>query len=99
MVGSSQRGTSQSLSQEPGGGARNSGPPPLKKTDTRMSFNEGKRSSSTEGSLPLPPATKQHWIPDYTVRATSDLMYLKVRRQTFLVAIKASRLNNMNSDS
>jgi len=104
----SQRGTSQSLSnnQDSGVGSgrvSSSGPPPLKKTDTRTSFGESKRSASAEGALPLPQAShsarQQCWIPDYSVRAMSDLMYLKVRRQTYLVAIKASRMNNMNSDS
>merc|ERR1719318_262674 len=32
------------------------------------------------------------WIPDYSVRAITDLVYLKVRRNTYLVAIKASRM-------
>merc|ERR1719397_719219 len=32
------------------------------------------------------------WIPDYSVRALTDLVYLKVRRNTYLVAIKASRM-------
>jgi len=32
------------------------------------------------------------WIPDYNVRALTDLVYLKVRRNTYLVAIKASRM-------
>jgi len=30
------------------------------------------------------------WTPDYTLRAVTDLVYLKVRRNTFLVALKAS---------
>ena len=35
-----------------------------------------------------------HWIPDYTLRASSDTTYLKVRKNTYLVAVKASRMEN-----
>lgn len=39
------------------------------------------------------------WVPDYTLRAVTDVVYLKVRKNTYSVAIKSSRLNNMNSES
>ena len=35
-----------------------------------------------------------HWIPDYTLRASTDTTYLKVRKNTYLVAVKASRMEN-----
>ena len=35
-----------------------------------------------------------HWIPDYTLRASTDTTYLKVRKNTSLVAVKASRMEN-----
>ena len=38
------------------------------------------------------------WVPDYTLRAVTDVIYLKVRKNTYSVAIKSSRLNNMNSE-
>jgi len=38
------------------------------------------------------------WIPDYTLRAVTDVVYLKVRKNTYSVAIKSSRLNNMNNE-
>jgi len=39
------------------------------------------------------------WVPDYTLRAVTDVVFLKVRKNTYSVAIKSSRLNNMNSES
>jgi len=38
------------------------------------------------------------WVPDYTLRVVTDVIYLKVRKNTYSVAIKSSRLNNMNSE-
>ena len=48
-------------------------------------------------AMPLP-LNKQTWAPDYSLRAVTDVVYLKIRKNTFLVAIKASRMNNMNSE-
>ena len=36
------------------------------------------------------------WIPDYTLKALTDVVYLKVRRNTYMVAIKASRMAKSN---
>ena len=35
-----------------------------------------------------------HWVPDYTLRATADTTYLKVRKNTYLVAVKTSRMES-----
>merc|ERR1719234_783046 len=49
------------------------------------SHNAHLRKANTQQQLNV-------WIPDYSVRALTDLVYLKVRRNTYLVAIKASRM-------
>ena len=36
-------------------------------------------------------------MPDYTLRATSDTTFLKVRKNTYLVAVKATRLETSTS--
>ena len=36
-------------------------------------------------------------MPDYTLRATSDTTYLKLRKNTYLVAVKASRMETSAS--
>ena len=47
--------------------------------------------------LPLA-LNKQIWSPDYSLRALSDVVYLKIRKNTYLVAIKASKMNNLSSE-
>eukprot|EP00090_Calanus_glacialis_P015401 TRINITY_DN24306_c0_g1_i1.p1 TRINITY_DN24306_c0_g1~~TRINITY_DN24306_c0_g1_i1.p1 ORF type:complete len:555 (-),score=154.82 TRINITY_DN24306_c0_g1_i1:604-2148(-) len=74
----------------------------LKKTapQTHLSSDHiSKKTSSADGTLPLPLIKAQSWIPDYTLKALTDVLYLKVRKNTYMVAIKASRMNNMNSES
>ena len=39
------------------------------------------------------------WIPDYTLRAHTDLVYLKIRRSIYQMAVKANKLNSLNSES
>merc|ERR1719266_862986 len=53
---------------------------------------------STRRSVDALPLARHGWTPDYSLRALSDCMYLKIRRNTYMVAIKASRMNNMNSE-
>jgi len=77
--------------------------PHLKKTNTQLQLNENvgssKRSTTTtNGEAGTPPVGQKNWIPDYTLKAVTDLIYLKVRRNTYMVAIKASRMTNMSSD-
>ena len=36
-------------------------------------------------------------MPDYTLRATTDTTFLKVRKNTYLVAVKATRLESSTS--
>ena len=73
----------------------------LKKTSTQthLSSDHIAKKVSTDNSLPLPLNKTQSWIPDYTLRAITDVLYLKVRKNTYMVANKASRMNNMNSES
>jgi len=73
----------------------------LKKTatQTHLSSDHIGKKTSTDSGLPLALNKSQSWIPDYTLRAITDVLYLKVRKNTYMVAIKASRMNNMNSES
>ena len=76
----------------------------LKKAATQMQISPdkaGTRSVSVDAGtgLPLPHAKVPHWIPDYTLKAVTDVLYLKVRRNTYMVAVKASRMNMTSSDS
>merc|ERR1719186_2458949 len=69
----------------------------LKKTTTQTHLSSegiGKRTSSADGNLPL--TKTPSWIPDYTLKALTDVVYLKVRRNTYMVAIKASRMAKSN---
>ena len=80
--------------------------PPLSKASTQLQLiNErvgtvtvrqmsseapaGLRSSSSGGT--------GQWIPDYTLTAITDTTYLKVRRNTYLVAVKASKMENCSN--
>ena len=55
-------------------------------------------SSRKQQSSDILPLNKQTWTPDYSLRAVTDCVYLKIRKNTYLSLIKASRMNNMNSE-
>jgi len=100
MVNSSNRGTTHSVSMHSSVNQEVRSSNNLKKTTTQTHLSSegiGKRTSSADGNLPL--TKTPSWIPDYTLKALTDVLYLKVRKNTYMVAIKASRMNNMNSDS
>ena len=63
-------------------------------TQTHISNND----LSTRRSVDTLPLNRQTWSPDYSLRAVTDCIYLKIRKNTYMVAIKASRMNNMNSE-
>ena len=54
--------------------------------------------SKKQQSSDILPLNKQTWTPDYSLRAVTDCVYLKIRKNTYLSLIKASRMNNMNSE-
>jgi len=57
-------------------------------------------SNITDKSFTSQQTRSSPWIPDYTLKAATDnVIYLKVRKNTYTVALKSSRLNNMNSES
>ena len=33
------------------------------------------------------------WVPDYSVQAVSDVLYLKIRKSTYMVAVNATKMN------
>jgi len=97
MVSDPARGTSLSLSMH---SSVNEVAPSrsLRKTNTQVHLEtaSGRRSCSADAGLP---SRAPNWLPDYTVKAITDVVYLKIRKATYLVALKASRMNNMNSES
>ena len=63
-----------------------------------MSNNELNSTNKNNRNIEGLPLNKQSWTPDYSLRAVTDCTYLKIRKNTYMVAIKASRMNNMNSE-
>ena len=47
------------------------------------------RIESRTGSV-APSVTYQAFIPDYTIKAVTDVLYLKIKRSTYSRALKAS---------
>ena len=43
--------------------------------------------------------TYQAFVPDYTIKAVSDVLYLKIKRMTYLRALKASMMGKKASHS
>ena len=61
--------------------------------------NRGSAGQSSEKSLSsLSSVTSRTapWLPDYTLSATTDLVYLKIRRNTYSIAVKTFLLNGTN---
>jgi len=102
MVSDPQRGTTLSLSMH---SSVNEVVPArsLRKTNTQVQLESGsasRRSGSVDTALPPGSGSRSPpWVPDYTVKAITDVLYLKIRKATYLVALKASRMNNMNSET
>ena len=72
----------------------NSAPAHISNNDISGSHNK------RQGDPGLPLAlNKQTWTPDYSLRALTDVVYLKIRRNAYLAAIKASKMNNINSET
>ena len=69
----------------------------LRKATTQTHISNSDVSGSTKRSVDSLPLARHGWTPDYSLRAVTDCMYLKIRKNTYMVAIKASRMNNMNS--
>merc|ERR1719348_1691383 len=101
MVDSVSKGINLSASMQSSVSQDIKSAPHLKKTNTQLQLNEnggsGRRSTSADctanSALNLQRST---WIPDYTLKALTDVVYLKVRRNTYMVAIKASRMAKSN---
>ena len=102
MMNSNVKGNNFSLSMHSSLSQETKPPPQLKKTATQIHLNTERgstRSFSADAGPPLPHAKVPHWVPDYTLKAVTDVLYLKVRRNTYMVAVKASRMNMTSSDS
>ena len=61
------------------------GRPPLSRAGTQQQLGTG--------------AGRAAWCPDYTLTAVQDTTYLKVRRDTYSVAVRASRMENRSSSA
>merc|ERR1719391_972224 len=99
MVTDPARGTSISLSTSVNEVPNNR---PLKKTNTQVYLQDasvgGRRSGSADAGIPGLGRTVP-WVPDYTVKPITDTVYLKIRKNTYLVALKASRMQAQNAES
>ena len=75
--------------------------PPLSKASTQLQLISERGGVTVKQlsqlSMEAPAAVRSssqlsQWIPDYTLTALTDTTYLKVRRNTYLVAVKASKM-------
>ena len=57
----------------------------------------GQNSEKSSSSLSSVSSRTGPWLPDYTLRASTDIVYLKIRRNTYNIALRAFRLNGANS--
>lgn len=87
----------------------------LRKASTQQSIDipshvlSNKRTSTSEASLHHHGAhqsragsvvpTFQTFIPDYTIKAVTDVLYLKIKRTTYLRALKASIMGKKTTHS
>merc|ERR1719391_168197 len=55
--------------------------------------------NNSERSLSITSSRVSTWVPDYNLKAITDLMYLKIRRGIYQLAIKANKLKVSNSES
>ncbi|CAL4128468.1 unnamed protein product, partial [Meganyctiphanes norvegica] len=56
------------------------------------------RGSSIRGSVQSLDSTKFSFIPDYSVRAITDVTYLKIRRSHYIAAYRANILEQVQKD-
>ena len=55
--------------------------------------------SASDRSLASMASRQGAWFPDYKLRAVTDVVYLKIRKCIYQLAIKANKLQNLNGDS
>ena len=55
--------------------------------------------SASDRSLASVASRHGAWFPDYKLRAVTDVVYLKIRKSIYQLAIKANKANNLNGDS
>jgi hypothetical protein len=62
----------------------------------KVENNLSKRSGSADGSYAGTKNLAAAWIPDYTLVPLTDILYLEIRRKTYLSAVKATRMYAMH---
>jgi len=65
----------------------------LKGSQTWSSLNASERSLVSNQSK------VSQWTPDYKLKAVTDVIYLKIRKGIYNLAVKANKLNSLNSES
>jgi len=60
-------------------------------------LNNSERSLSTSTSQSIKDIAP--WLPDYKVKAVTDVTYLKIRRGIYQLAVKANKLYGLNNES
>ena len=74
--------------------------PPLSKASTQLQLINEKGSVAVRQVSSEAPGhirVSGQWIPDYTLTATTDTTYLKVRRNTYMVAVKATKMESSSN--
>ena len=67
-------------------------------TQPNKDNGRGNRSSSADAGQSGSVKKGNSWVPDYTVRAVTDVLYLKVRKSTYMVAANATKMNTYQKD-
>lgn len=68
----------------------------LEADTSRGSLSAVQNSEKSLSSLSSVSSRAVAWVPDYTLRASTDLVYLKIRKNTYNIAVKTFLLNGTN---
>ena len=68
----------------------------LEAEPSRGSLTAVQNSEKSVSSLTTANSRAVPWLPDYTLRASTDLVYLKIRKNTYNIAVKTFLLNGTN---
>ena len=97
VSGLTNKGTHHSLSLYSSSSEDGRDPVQTRSTYKQLKDNvKGNRSSSADAGQYVKKSNP--WFPDYTVRAVTDVLYLKVRKSTYMVAANATKMNTDQKD-
>ena len=95
LGGPTNKGTHHSLSLYSSCSQDGQGPVQTRSATSQQvkTTGQGGRSASADASQAGSFKKSDYWVPDYTVRAATDVLYLKIRRSTYMVAVNATKMN------